>query len=76
MPIKRNFVRYFFYCIGKITLIYTTTSFQKFFYLCSLPQYSNLFNMQITERVTTHCIMSVYEAAYFVAYNDRTTKIK
>ena len=32
---------------------------------------TNLFNMQITQRVTTHCIMSVYEAAYFVAYNNK-----
>ena len=27
--------------------------------------------VQFTQRVTSHCILSVYEIAYFIAYNDR-----
>ena len=33
--------------------------------------YSTLFDMQITQRVTSHCIMSVYKITYFVVYNNR-----
>ena len=57
----RHFVRCF---VNNITYLVD------YLYVCSLSIYLILSDMQMRQPVTSDCIMSVHEIAYFVAKNN------
>ena len=67
---KRNFAQHFVDCIEKISWNCNVTSLVEFLWLYSLSRYSTLLDMQRTQPPTSYCIMSVYQIAYFVAYDN------
>ena len=72
---KRNFLPQFFDCIRKISSNHNISSLIEFFKLSDFSRYSILFDMKITQPVTSLCIIT-FEKSFIDLKNTQNITLK